>query len=360
MVSTNFDHLKSAIKTEANNLGFSHIGYCSPQTPIGYETYLQWLDLGHSADLAYLQRKDAIEKRGDPRKILASVETIIVLAIPYYPPNPPEADLSNPRIASYALGEDYHNVIPTLLNKFVKWLESNINSEHLEYRIYTDTGPILERSLATMAGIGWIGKNACLIIPGQGSYFFIAEILINLCFSPDHPLGIDYCGDCHRCIDSCPTKCIQDNRTIDTEKCISYLTIENKKEIPENLREKTGNWVFGCDVCQQVCPWNKKFAKLPKHAYFHPLDQISSIRFNQINTLDEPLFNQIVANSPIKRTKLKGFKRNIVNAIGNFGNPYFLNILENLLRTETDLTLINQIQWSIKRILEHNSKKVSN
>ena len=360
MVSTNFDHLKNAIKTEVNNLGFSHIGYCSPKTPIGFDTYLQWLDQGHSADLEYLQRNDAIEKRRDPRKILESVETIIVLAIPYYPPNPPEAGLSNPRIASYALGEDYHKVIPVLLKSFIQWLESNINGEHLEYKVYTDTGPILERSLATMAGIGWIGKNSCLIIPGQGSYFLLAEILINLYFSPDQQLDIDYCGNCHRCIDSCPTKCIQDNRTIDTANCISYLTIENKKEISENLREKTGNWVFGCDVCQQVCPWNKQFAKLPKHTYFQPFDQISSFRFEQINALDESLFNQIVTNSPIKRAKLKGFKRNTVNAIGNSGNPDFLSIMENLLGTETDLMLINQIQWSIRRIIEQNSNKVSN
>lgn len=355
MVSTNFDHLKSAIKTEVNNLGFSHIGFCSPQTPHGFETYLQWLDQGHSADLEYLQRKDAIEKRRDPRKILESVETIIVLAIPYYPPNPPEVDLSNPRIASYAHGEDYHNVIPALLKKFIRWLESNINVEQLEYKVYTDTGPILERSLATMAGIGWIGKNSCLIIPGQGSYFFLAEILINLFFSPDQQLDIDYCGNCHRCIDSCPTRCIQVNRTIDTGNCISYLTIENKKEIPENLREKTGNWIFGCDICQLVCPWNTQFAKLPIHAYFQPFDHISSFRFDKINNLDEPLFNQIVTNSPLKRAKIKSFKRNMVNAIGNSGNSDYLSILENLLKTETDFMLINQIQWAINKIIELSS-----
>jgi epoxyqueuosine reductase len=354
MVSINFDHLKNAIKTEVNDLGFSHIGYCSPQIPYGFDTYLHWLDKGHSADLEYLQREDAIEKRRDPRKILESVETIIVLAIPYYPSNPPEADLLNPRIASYALGEDYHIVIPILLKKFIQWLESNIDNELLEYKVYTDTGPILERSLATMAGIGWIGKNSCLIIPGQGSYFFLAEILINLHFSPDQQLNIDYCGNCHRCIDSCPTRCIQDNRTIDTAKCLSYLTIENKKEIPENLRELTGNWVFGCDVCQQVCPWNTQFAKLPKHAFFQPNEQISSLRFDQINNLTEPLFNQIVANSPIKRAKFKGFKRNMINAIGNSGNPEYLSILEMLRKTETDFTLTNQLQWAIRRLGNQN------
>ena len=331
MVSTNFDHLKSAIKTEVNNLGFSHMGFCSPQTPHGFETYLQWLDQGHSADLEYLQRKDAVEKRRDPRKILEFVETIIVLAIPYYPPKLSEEDLSNPRIASYALGEDYHNVISALLKKFIRWLESNINGEQLEYKVYTDTGPILERSLATMAGIGWIGKNSCLIIPGQGSYFFLAEILINLYFSPDQQLDIDYCGNCHGCIDSCPTRCIQDNRTIDTANCISDLTIENRYEIPENLREKTGNWIFGCDVCQQVCPWNIRFAHLPKHPYFQPFKEVLSIQYNQINTLDEPIFNRTFSNSPLKRAKLKGFKRNMINAIGNSENPDYLSTLKNLL-----------------------------
>jgi len=350
MSPKNFDYLKAEIKTEVNNLGFSHIGYCSPKTPVGFDTYLKWLEKGHSADLIYMQRTDSIDKRRDPRKILESVETIIVLAIPYLPSITSHNELSVPAVASYALGEDYHNIIPVLLREFIHWLESKIDFVKIQYKLYTDTGPILERSYASMAGLGWIGKNACLIIPGEGSYFFLAEILINLYFSPDQQVEKDYCGNCRRCIDSCPTDCIQPNRTIDSAKCISYLTIENKKEIPDFLRDKTKNWVFGCDICQQVCPWNLTFSKIPEHEYFLPNNQLSDLKYELLSNLSEPIFNQFFNNSPLKRTKFKGFKRNMVNAIGNSKNSIFLGLLMDLLEKETDLILIEQIQWAINKI----------
>jgi epoxyqueuosine reductase len=160
------------------------------------------------------------------------------------------------RVASYARGEDYHDVLPARMQELVRFIEEQVGGP-VGNRYYTDTGPILERDLAQQAGIGWIGKNTCLIHPKQGSYFFLSEILLDLELEPDPPFTTDHCGTCTRCITACPTQCILPDRTLDATRCISYLTIELKDDIPVELREKVGDWAFGCDVCQMVCPWNR-------------------------------------------------------------------------------------------------------
>ena len=160
------------------------------------------------------------------------------------------------RIASYAHGDDYHDILPARMKELVQFIEEQVGGP-VQNRYYTDTGPILERDLAQRAGIGWIGKNTCLINPKQGSYFLLSEILLDLELEPDPPFTTDHCGTCTRCIEACPTDCILPNRTLDARRCISYLTIELKDDIPLELRDKIGDWVFGCDICQQVCPWNR-------------------------------------------------------------------------------------------------------
>ena len=204
-----YTELKNKLKTEALNLGFTNIGICDPKSPASFPIFLDWLEKGYEAGMSYLSRKDTIEKRKDPKLILPGVASIIVFALPYSPPKSGNALHDRGKIASYALGEDYHTIIPGLLEKLMHWLMLQIPDYNLDYRIYTDTGPVLERELAQKAGLGWIGKNSCLLIPGKGSYFFIAEIFINIPFPPDQPFSSDHCGNCRRCIDKCPTNCIK-------------------------------------------------------------------------------------------------------------------------------------------------------
>ncbi|PKN87186.1 MAG: tRNA epoxyqueuosine(34) reductase QueG [Chloroflexi bacterium HGW-Chloroflexi-8] len=355
MSTSNFDYLKDSIKTEVLNLGFSHIGYCSPAQIMDFEIYLNWVNNGFSADMDYLKRADALEKRKEPKKIMKSVQTIIVLAMPYIPSDQNENSNPKPLISSYAFGRDYHEVIPEQLKSFTNWLGEKIKPFCLEYKIYTDTGPILERSMAVNSGLGWIGKNSCLIIPRKGSYFFLAEILINIEFSVDPPFPHDLCGNCQKCIVNCPTGCILDNRTIDASKCISYLTIENKKEIPKNLREKMGNWVFGCDICQKVCPWNIRFSSQPAHSHFKISPKIQKISFDSILELDEMEFKMKFKESPILRTKLRGLKRNMINAMGNSKEINNLKIINRLADTEGDPMIVDQLIWSKSKIVNFES-----
>jgi epoxyqueuosine reductase len=216
--------------------------------------------------MAYLATERSRARRADPREILPECRSILVLATPYSPPDIALSGTSEAReveahgltghIASYAWGEDYHDVLPARMKELVQFIETQVGGP-VKHRWYTDTGPILERDLAQRAGIGWIGKNTCLISPKFGSYFLLSEILLDLALEPDSPFITDHCGTCTRCIEACPTDCILPDRTIDASRCISYLTIELKDEIPSELRDKIGNWVFGCDICQIVCPWNR-------------------------------------------------------------------------------------------------------
>jgi epoxyqueuosine reductase len=212
-------------------------------------------------------------------------------------------------------------------------------------RWYTDTGPLLERDLAQRAGIGWIGKNTCLINPSQGSYFLLSEILLDLDLEPDPPLTTDHCGTCTRCIEACPTDCILPDRTLDARRCISYLTIELKEDIPVELREKIGDWVFGCDICQAVCPWNR-FAENGDPA-FGAKDPPPSL--TEELTLLPGAFNQRFKGSPVKRAKRRGYLRNVAVALGNTGDMHALPVLQNALNDEEPLVR-EHARWAIEQI----------
>jgi epoxyqueuosine reductase len=214
-------------------------------------------------------------------------------------------------------------------------------------RWYTDSGPILERDLAQRAGIGWIGKNTCLIHPKHGSYFLLSEIFLDLVLEPDPPFRTDHCGTCTRCIEACPTDCILPNRTLDATRCSSYLTIELKDDIPSALREKIGDWVFGCDICQMVCPWNR-FAEEgdPSFGDKNPLHSLP-----EELTLSTQEFNQRFKRSPIKRAKRRGYLRNVAVALGNKGDRIALPVLQNVSSDEEPM-LREHAQWAIARINE--------
>jgi epoxyqueuosine reductase len=346
--------LTPLIKTEARRLGFSLAAVTTPDPPRHLPAFERWLSLGRHGSMDYLTDR----RRADPRQVLKECKSILVLAIRY--PNP-ESGAQNSnlrpagRVASYAWGRDYHLLIPERLKTLTTFIETQVGSG-VAHRWYTDTGPILERDLAQRAGLGWIGKNTCLIHPKMGSYFLLAEILLGIELELDAPFKADRCGKCTRCISACPTGCILPDRTIDARLCLSYLTIENKKEIPVDLRPRVGNWVFGCDICQQVCPWNR-FANYDHDPWFNAQPGISKPDLIAELALTPKEFNQKFKNSPIIRSKRQGYLRNVAVALGNSGEPAAFQALESAAQKNESLIREHAL-WALNKIEQdtHNLK----
>jgi epoxyqueuosine reductase len=285
--------------------------------------------------------------------ILPECRSVLVLGTPYSNPKtvlPSDEQPPHGRVAAYAWGNDYHLVLPERLQALVKFIEAQVG-QPIPNRWYTDTGPILERELAMRAGLGWIGKNTCLINPQSGSYFLLAEIMLGLDLPLDQPFATDQCGSCTRCIEACPTGCILPDRTLDAWRCISYLTIENKAEIPTELRTLTGNWVFGCDICQMVCPWNLRFAPETGDPAFAPRPEIPSPTLAEELILTPQGFNQKFKNSPLKRAKRRGYLRNLAVAAGNSGKAELLPALEHAQKNDEAL-ICEHARWAAGRIKE--------
>ena len=339
------DNLKQTIKDKARQLGFFLTGVTIPEPPPHYSTFENWLAQSHHGTMSYLETDRSRTRRADPREILPECKSILVLATPYDSPLPMGEGLGvRGNVASYARGEDYHDVLPARMKELVQFIEEQVGGP-IKNRYYTDTGPILERDLAQRAGIGWIGKNTCLINPQQGSYFLLSEIFLDLALEPDPPFITDHCGTCTRCIEACPTDCILPNRTLDARRCISYLTIELKDDIPTELREKIGDWVFGCDICQMVCPWNR-FAPEGDSAFS---DKESLLSLTGELTLTPQAFNQRFKRTPISRAKRRGYLRNVAVALGNTGDMYALPVLQSVLNDEEPM-IREHASWAIDKI----------
>jgi epoxyqueuosine reductase len=338
--------LKQSIKDKARQLGFFLAGVTTPESPPHYSTFETWLARGHHGTMDYLAADRSRQRRAHPRQILPECQSILMLATPYSPPPSHDEDgaVSTGKIAAYAKGDDYHDVLPSRMKELVQFIEEQVGHP-VKNRWYTDTGPMLERDLAQCAGIGWIGKNTCLIHPNHGSYFLLSEILLDLLLEPDLPFVTDHCGTCTRCIDSCPTDCILPDRTLDARRCISYLTIELKEEIPVDLREKIGEWVFGCDICQQVCPWNR-FAAEGDPAFD---ERVPLPSLQEELTLTAQAFNQHFKGTPIKRAKRRGYLRNVAVALGNTGDMHVLPVLQNALNDEEPMVR-EHARWAIHKI----------
>jgi epoxyqueuosine reductase len=349
--------VKQAIQDEARRLGFILAGVTTPEPPPHWPIFENWLRQGRHASMDYLADDRARARRADPRRILPECKSILVLAFPYSPPSPPDGgrceedagEEMRGEIAAYAWGTDYHLVIPEKLKALVAFIEEQIG--HLvPNRWYTDTGPILERDLAQRAGLGWIGKNTCLIHPRRGSYFLLAEILLDLDLEPDPPFVTDHCGTCTLCIEACPTQCILDDRTLDAGRCISYLTIELKEDIPIELRASLEEWVFGCDVCQMVCPWNRFAAE--GDAALRPRPELQRPRLIRELTLTTEEFNRKFKDSPIRRAKRRGYLRNIAVALGNAGDRKAIPALERA-REDMEPMVQRHAAWALDEISKH-------
>ena len=294
------------IKSKAKSLGFLSCG-------ISQATFLEeeasnlekWLNDGKHGKMKYMENH--FDKRLDPRKLVPGAKSIISLTYNYFNDNF-QKDKNAPKISKYAYGSDYHLIIKKKLKILFKELKKNFGD--INGRVFVDSAPIMEKPWAAKSGLGWIGKNTNLISQKIGSYYFLAEIIVDLEFEYDTPVT-DHCGSCRACIDSCPTGALDIPYQIDASKCISYLTIELRDEIPSEFKGKMDNWAFGCDVCQDVCPWNR-FSQKHNEPLFNPNEELIKMETKDWEELTEETFEVIFKNSAVKRTKFKGLKRNIM------------------------------------------------
>lgn len=265
----------------------------------------QWLNQNYQGTMSYMA--DHFDKRLDPTKLVPGAKSVISLVFNYYTTDKQD-DSEAPKIAMYALGKDYHKIIKKRLKQLMIMLREELGD--IDGRCFVDSAPVMERQWAARSGLGWQGKNTLLINTKKGSYFFLAEIISDLELAYDHPIR-DHCGTCTKCIDACPTGAISaDGYLLDSNKCISYLTIERKEELPSELQDSMSNWMFGCDICQEVCPWNR-FSTPHAEAKLKPKDELLSMAKKDWKEITEEVFNQLFAGSAVKRTKFKGLKRNI-------------------------------------------------
>lgn len=294
------------VKEIATQSGFDYCGIARA-VPLDEDARRleQWLSKGMNGEMKYME--NYFELRVNPQKLVPGARSVITLLLNYYPAV--QSRQTDNKISRYALGEDYHTVIRTKLNHFLACIKEKLGD--INGRGFVDSAPVLERSWAQRSGLGWIGKNGNLINKGSGSFFFIATLITDIALEYDDPLAKDYCGSCTRCIDACPTGAILDDKVVNGSQCISYYTIELKDMlIPEAMKGKFDNWLFGCDVCQEVCPWNR-FSSPTHETAFSPIPEILNFSTQDWEELTEENFKKIFRHSPIRRTKFSGIKRNL-------------------------------------------------
>jgi epoxyqueuosine reductase len=339
--------LASALKAEARRLKFDLAGITSPDPPPHLAAYRRWLEAGRHGEMGYLATDRAIRRRSNPKEILPECRSILVVGVNYKPKDAPMPE--GGRVAAYALGHDYHEILPRRLRALVAWLENEVGRP-VSHRIYTDTGPILERDLAERAGLGWIGKNTCLIHPRLGSYFLLAEVLLDIDLPFDPPFTTDHCGTCTRCLEACPTNCILPDRTIDARRCISYLTIELKGPIPLDLRPALGDWLFGCDVCQDVCPWNRRFAEPTEDPDLEPRATLRASGPPSVLGMDQDGFRREFRGTPVERARRRGLLRNAAVVAGNRGDRSALPALRQSLLADGEPLVRRHAAWALAQL----------
>lgn len=292
------------VMEKANQLGFNLVGFAKVELLQNETDRLQqWLDKRYQATMVYMEKN--LHKRKDVKEILPNAKSVISLALNYYTPGIHSKENKVGKVSRYAWGKDYHLIIWQKLNELEMMLKEF--DPEFESISYVDTGPVMDKAWAVRAGIGWLGKHTNVINPDIGSWFFIANLITNYEFNYSE-IAKDHCGTCTACIDACPTDAIVQEYVVDANKCISFQTIENKEEIPVELKGKFDNWIFGCDICQDVCPWNNKFSVSTLISEFYPTSK--ELTYDEVVNLDKESFKKRFAGSPIKRTKLKGLQRN--------------------------------------------------
>lgn len=343
MQSNQDDELSEKLKTAATELGFGVVRITPAVSPPGYHPLLEWMTKGYSADMDWMaRRKDAYQH---PDGVLPETRSVIVVALNYHNTEPED---TGARISRYAWGsEDYHSVIRRNLKK----VAATIRQERPETRsrVVIDTAPLLERDFAKLAGIGWFGKNTMLISREIGSWFFIGAILTTASLTYDDPFEGDYCGSCTKCLDACPTDAFPEPHVLDANRCISYLTIERRdKPVPEDLRRGIGNWIFGCDICQEVCPWNR-FAPGESLPEFWLRDELKGLDVLQLLSLDESDFQGRFGGTPLERTGRNVIVRNAAIVAANTETTAALPVLQSLTQDSSPLVSEAAV-WAIRQL----------
>ncbi len=326
--------------------GFDLVGICSADPPDHWAFYLDWLDKGYSGEMHYLNRN--LERRSSLHEILPEAKSVVCVGLNYEPAQVDTRadDHARGLISRYARGEDYHEVMVEKLQRLFEQIQTQVPSA--KGKVYVDTGPVLERDFAARAGLGWFGKHTNLIHKRKGSWFFLGEIILSLDLVVDAPVT-DHCGTCTLCMEACPTEAIPEPFVIDSTRCISYLTIELKGPIPRDLRQGMGSWVYGCDICQEVCPWNIKHATPTEEPAFQAREGLENPVLSDLLMMDQQEFSKKFKGSPIKRTKRRGLLRNAAVALGNTKDPRGIPALSKAL-TDDEPLIRQHAAWALGRI----------
>ena len=298
------------------------------------------------------------EVRGNLKNLWPEGVSVLAFSMNYHNLKNPLDRLDNTEdgyISCYSLNQDYHDVFKKRLKEFARWMVSEFKDkeEDIELKVFVDTAPVMERPLAQAAGLGWRGKHGCIINRTHGGWMFLGIIYTTLDFDQDVPIK-NHCGSCTRCLDKCPTDAFDENGDLDARKCVSYLTIEHKGMIDENLMDMMGNRIYGCDDCIGICPWNK-FAKVTQEIKFQARPELISPKLEDLLTLDDENFRKLFTKSPIKRIKRDRFIRNVIIAIGNSNMAKYIKILEDFVKNESDETIIKTTDWALKKLKNNSS-----
>ncbi len=318
--------LSDRIRARALEMGFDAVGIAPAVASAHGEAYARWVGEGMHGEMGYLAREDAVAKRADPSLLVPGARSAVVVALRYYNADGDEgaaADPSRGIVARYARNDDYHELMKERLITLQEWIEAELLP--VRGRAYVDTGAVLERELASRAGLGWHGRNTMLIQPRRGSYYFLGVVLLDVELEHDAPFTADRCGRCSRCVEACPTGALLGRDAdgapvMDARRCISYLTIEQRGPIPRELRPLVGNRVYGCDICQEVCPWNS-FAEPTGEPAFLPRTGVDGAALIELMGMSHEEFSRRFRGSAVKRTKRRGLLRNVAVALGNWGSP---------------------------------------
>jgi epoxyqueuosine reductase len=346
MHSKQTQQLSSRIKDEAQRLGFELVGFSPVKLPPHEESFAEWLRKELHGELGYMKRTEDL--RRDPRKLVPWAVSVISVGMNYFTPLRRPEVTNEPRgwISRYAWGDDYHDLMKRKLESLLEAIRI-LHADPLEGRAFVDSGPVLERDCAGTAGIGWIGKNTQLISPKKGSWFFLGELFLSISLAYDRPIR-DRCGKCDLCLKACPTGAFVGPYVLDARRCISYLTIELKGPIPRHLRPLVGNHIFGCDICQEVCPYNRKAQATAENAYA-PRTGLYAPDLISLLSLTETEFRQRFRGSPVLRAKRRGFLRNVAVALGNLRSPEAVPALIRALDDEERLVR-EHVAWALGRI----------
>ncbi|MBO6519382.1 MAG: tRNA epoxyqueuosine(34) reductase QueG [Rhodospirillales bacterium] len=326
--------IKAEIRDEALTLGFDAVGFTSAETkPQDIEALQQFVGGGYHGDMDWMARDDG--RRGNPGALMESVKTVIVLGVNYGPGTDPMAVIRMPdrgAVSVYARGKDYHDIVKKRLKKLGRWIAETYGSD---IKVFVDTAPVMEKPLAERAGIGWQGKHSNLVSRARGSWLFLGEVFLDIELPPDMPEP-DHCGSCSACLSSCPTDAFPEPYVLDARRCISYLTIEHKGDIDDDLMDAMGNHIYGCDDCLAACPWTK-FSVPTREPALEARVELTQPRLADLAKLDDAGFRQFFAGSPIKRTGRDRFVRNVLIAVGNSGDASLKPVAENLCGDASEL-----------------------